>query len=160
MTDRETTSDDIRRLAEINLNVIISMQGRLLDENSAAFRWIFASLLSINGGAAIGSISSEFVTLDGKVCGGIAFSCGIFFALMLAYITTFSVKAAMQPLVDLIDFWAAAVLTGKADHGDLEDKQKAVRFSVKPWTFFSHLFGWLSLLSFVAGVVIVGGELK
>ena len=160
MVQNSESLDDIRRLAEVNLNVILSLQNRLLDENSSAFRWILASLLTINGGAAIGSISTEFVTIQGKFCGGVAFSSGIFFALMLAYVTTFSVKATTQPLVALIDLWTTAAITGEVDPSDLEAKQAEVRSSVKPWSLISHLFGWLSFFSFAIGLAIIGTELK
>lgn len=160
MDQNSASAEDIRRLAAVNLNVILSLQNRLLDENSAASRWILASLLSINGGAAIAGISSNFVTLNGKFCGGVAFVFGIFFALILAYATTFSVKATTQPLVDLIDFWTTAAITGEVDRSDLSNKQQAVRSSVKPWSLICHLSGWLSLVSFTMGLAIIGKELQ
>ena len=79
---------------------------------------------------------------------------------MLAYVTTFSVKATTQPLVALIDLWTTAAITGEVDPSDLEAKQAEVRSSVKPWSLISHLFGWLSFFSFAIGLAIIGTELK
>lgn len=153
----------IRQIAQLNLHNVFESRTRLLDESSATFRWILASLLTINGGALIALLSSDNVVIEGKIVAGRYFCAGIFFAFFLAYMTSLSSVAALKPLMNLADFWIGALKTGELDEGDaqqLRELQTSMKSAVRPYSFASHVSGWLSVLCCLLGALMAGPHLK
>ncbi len=155
--------DSIRQIAQLNLYNVFESRTRLLDENSATFRWILASLLTINGGALIALLSSYHIDIAGKIISGRYFCAGIFFAFFLAYITSLSSVAALNPLMSLADFWISALKTGELDEDDaqqLKELQTSMKSAVRPYSIASHVSGWLSVLGCLLGAFMAGPYLK
>ena len=160
--DREPEASDtrIQRVAGFVLSTTLELQKRLMDENSAAFRWLMASLLAVNGGSALGILSSESVCRDGVVLGGAIFTAGIFSALLLGFFTLKSAERAIDPISKMIEFWLEASLSGEFDEKLLQERQGQLKSRLKPTKIASYLTGFSSAICFLVGSVVVGLNLK
>lgn len=150
----------MRRVAEVELSNSFAAQARLLDENSAAFRWLLASLLAVNGGSALAVLTAEKISGKAMILGGGAFSSGVFFALLLAFFTMKSAERMVAPLGAFGGFWLAAIESGEIDLDELARKKLEMQKQLKPTKRASNFCGWASATCFVAGVVMIGLNLK
>ncbi len=160
MTQEIAETDTIREIARFVLDSTSKLQDRLLDENSAAFRWLMASLLAINGGAALGIMSSNIVARVGIVYAGSSFTVGTVFAILLGLVTARSAEKAFEPIASMNEFWLNVALSGQFDEVELKAKMKSLESRVSPSKLASYLTGFLSLGFFLLGVVITGHSLK
>lgn len=162
----ENLDDDrafVRQISQLNLQNIFESRARCLDENSATFRWILASLLTINGGACVALLSSDHIEVAGKIISGRYFCGGILFAFLLAYMTSLSSASVIKPLMNLGDFWIEAFKSGEVDADgvqQLEKLQTSVRMAVRPYSIASHISGWLSVVCCLFGAFMAGPHLK
>lgn len=163
MANSDESPNFIRQVAQLNLHNVFESRTRLLDENSATFRWILASLLTINGGAVVALLSSDHIEVTGKIVSGRYFCGGIFFAFFLAYMTSLSSVAALTPLMKLADFWIDALKVGELDESDaqrLKVLQTSMKSAVRPYSIASHISGWLSVVCCLFGAFMAGPYLK
>jgi hypothetical protein len=118
-----------------------------------------ASLLAINGGAAVACLNSDSIDGITKVRAGYAFAIGISFALMVAY-SGQKLASLMIPVIqERLGYWLGVLEDGELDQDDLVPlAAKAKR--ILRFRFVSETFGWLSLLAFLAGLWIIGSELS
>jgi len=150
----------IQRVAEVNFSGQLEVRNRLLDESSAAARWLLATLVTVNSGAVYATFSSDALSKSGKLTASGLFCAGVFWAVMLGYATIFAVHKVMPALMSSADFWVGCILKDAIDGDELVVKQRAIRDAAKPWQIASHAFGWLSLICFLGGVLIAGSSLK
>jgi len=150
----------IIKVAEIELSSSLEARNRLLDENSAAFRWLFASLLTVNGGAALAAFSSDNITKCGKLVSGASFVMGIFFALLLAYFTMKSCEKGVKPTGEIAGFWVDTMWSGEFDEELLEQRKIQLVSTMRPYSLASSFVGWTSAMCFLVGAIAMGEYLK
>lgn len=68
----------LRRLAEIEIEQQSSLVNAIYEQHSSDFKWLTASLLLLNSGAAAGILNSEFVSIYGKQIAGGSYPLGLF----------------------------------------------------------------------------------
>jgi len=79
---------------------------------------------------------------------------------MLGYATILAAGKLLPRVVDLADFWMGCLLDAAFDADALDKKQKSAKNAAIPWKIASHVFGWLSLVSFFVGTAIIARQLK
>lgn len=125
-----------------------------VEEMSATARWQQASLVVINGGAAVATLAT---TLPGttKAAACAAFVAGILLALLVGTVTAMANRRALPLAVDMMAYWL-----GVEDDGEqvkeIEAKHKAEAKEIGRQGRYATLIGWLSALAFVAGCTVVG----
>lgn len=153
-TDQKSS---IIRAAEIRFSAVLETRNRLLDENSAASRWMMATLATLNAGGVLGVAGLNGVENFWKIIAISMLCFGVLFAILLGYVTVLAVQSLAFLLNDLADEWMKSILTEEIDGDRLHELQRALIQKATPWKVASHVFGWLSLISFfmaVSGVAI------
>jgi hypothetical protein len=150
----EVTPEAAKRIAEIQLESTVATKNSLLDEHSASFRWLMASLLAING---TGLISMKDVMGSGGIWTVSAigsFYIGLCAALSVAWLSQRSVQAMIAPLSDLVAHWTMAAATGGfsvESHRQIVARfDEAQRSMKKP-----RIAGFISISAFTVGLVFL-----
>ena len=120
----------------------------ILEEHSAAFKWLMASFLAINGGGMISLVDMK-IGPDWRTAAGVSFWIGIVCALGIAWRGQVQARAGLEKLAKIEAFWATVVASGQLDTEELGSLEREMD-SVKPGA--SRLFGWISLLAFSLGL--------
>ena len=153
--DEAPTDEDVRGIARMEMASMSDARNRLMDEHSASFRWLIASLFAANGGALITLGTSELIPPEARIwaCGW--FTAGIISALLTAWLNQKLIQRGLAPMVALIAFW------GCIAHGlDFDEKkhneliaglQSALKRS---WPV--QMSGWFSAILFIFGVAAAG----
>jgi len=85
---------------------------------------------------------------------------GVLFAILLGYVTVLAVQSLTSPLNNLANEWMNSILTEEIDGDRIHELQTALIQKATPWKVASHVFGWLSLVSFFVAVSAVAVGLK
>ena len=153
--DIEQQRENNRKIAEINCLAVTSSRNRLLEEHSAAFRWLMASLLAINS-AGLLVLKDELGSMSvWTVLAGISFYLGIVSALAIAWFAQRVVIASLPSYMEQIAFWSAVYGTGDYDtelHQEILKKPKDAVEKSK----IAPLAARVSLLAFTIGLVFIG----
>jgi hypothetical protein len=143
------------RQAEIQLQLVNSSNERLLEEHSAAFRWLMASFLAINGGGLLVVKDLGPPWNSSEMLAALSFYIGIVLALAIAWLGQRAARAALTPISKLSGFWSTVVATGEYDQ---EHHQEII--SEFPKTLkkirYAPLAGWGSLIAFSIGLGLIG----
>lgn len=156
----QASKSAIKQVSEINFSAILETRNRLLDENSAASRWIMATLITLNAGGMFGVGSFGQLASSAKIVSISMFCSGIFFAVMVGYTTILAAQSLSKPINDLADAWMTAMLTESVDIDAILPLQNAVLKKSKPWKIFSHCSGWLSLSLFFSAVMYAAFNIR
>lgn len=150
----------IRRASEINFESVIGARNRILDEVSSSSRWILATLVTVNGGAAAAIISTDKISRDAKLWSGGIASLGVIFAVLLGYSMILSAQRILPLLNELAGTWMQGVVSGHLNAMELTQRENGLQKAIRPWQIAAHVFGWLSLAAFVISVIVLGYNLK
>jgi len=127
----------------------------LLEQHSHSFKWLTASLLAINGGAALAVLSNESIESEAKVIAGAFFSIGIFLALLIGVLSQRANQLALVPLNNAMGYWLAVAQDGERFE-ELEEEHQRQFKPVQRLSLASQILGWLSACLFCAGIVTTG----
>jgi hypothetical protein len=127
---------------------------RLLEEHSAAFRWLMASFLAINGGGLVFLKDLEIESPTLRITAATAFYLGIVSALAIAWLGQRSARAAVEPMSKLSVFWAMTAEAGEIDEGELTKLNNEIS-AVTAKARLAPVAGWASLLSFTVGLALL-----
>lgn len=145
----------IKLAAAEESRLISDMRSRVLDEHSHLFRWLTASLLTVNGGAAIAALNSDHIAAYFKILSGICFGFGIIAALLIGVIAQRIGLKALQPLVEFQGYWLSVVDDGERDEA-LEAEYTKKLQSRSRWAWASPAMGWISATLFLGGLAFMG----
>jgi hypothetical protein len=150
--------ETVRQIAATELAASISAKQVLLEEHSASFRWLMASMLAINGGGLLALNDSAAIGVYWKAAATFSFYVGILAALAIAWLGQIATRRMLVPLAELIGFWSLVSSTSYFDQTDHAAIIKKVEASMKA-SYFSRWAGWLSVLAFSAGLAtsVFGG---
>jgi hypothetical protein len=139
-------------LAQEKLRRTVEARATLIEEHSAAFRWLMASFLAINGGGLVALTGLE-VSKGYFIAAGIAYWFGIICALGLAWRSQVINRTGIQKLAEIELIWKTALTVGELDK---EGAEKADDALSKVQSFAARAFGWASVASFSVGTWVVG----
>ncbi len=143
------------RQAEIQLQTVNSSHERLLEEHSAAFRWLMASFLAINGGGLL--VLKDLGTPWNlpEMLAALAFYIGIVLTLAIAWLGQRAARAAITPISKLSGFWSMVAATGEYDQDQHQEVISEFPKAMKKIRF-APFAGWGSLIAFTVGLGLVG----
>ena len=159
LTDQKLDPEFVRRGAVEVIGVIAESRRTVLDEHSHSFRWLTASLLALNGGAALAILSNETLTGSTKFSAGAFYLFGIVFALLVAAVGQRVNRKIIPNLNDQLGYWLAVSYDGQRVEGREQELNDEVKASMK-FGLVGQLFGWSAGLLFFAGSVTVGLDLR
>ncbi|MEO7383908.1 MAG: hypothetical protein ABIU18_03155 [Novosphingobium sp.] len=152
--ERELQSLYTRSAAKREMQLLDKFHSTTLAQHTELFKWITASLLAINGGAAVTILGSNTVDAAHKIGVGANFVVGIFFALIVGVAAQLLSARTLQPTQALIGYWITVEIDGNRKD-DLEVQLgNDLRQSVK-WSWVVPALGWMSGLFFAVGLVII-----
>ncbi|MFW2351476.1 hypothetical protein [Qipengyuania sp.] len=141
------------------IGVIAESRRTVIDEHSHSFRWLTASLLALNGGAALAVLSNETLEGSTKFYAGLCFLAGIAFALLVAVAGQRINRRAIPKLNDQLGYWLAVSHDGMRVAAR-EDELNAEMKGAMKLGVISQAFGWAAGFCLIGGAAVVGAELK
>jgi hypothetical protein len=159
MTNDLQDIEALKAMARHSVESATDGRKRILEEHSAAFRWLMASFLAVNGAGLIYLKDAEFVTPGWVLYPAIAFYVGVVSAFAIAWLGQRAAGRSAEVMSELGVFWAMVAHTG--EFHEEEFKRLSVRAQrAVARTKFAPLAGWLSLLSFSAGLILIAAGWK
>lgn len=160
MTDLNPTSDGLlRAMARHSAETSADGRKRILEEHSAAYRWLMASFLAVNGGGLIFLKDAKLESPTWLLASAIAFYVGIVGAFAIAWLGQRAARAAVEPMTELEVFWTMVSQTGIFDEEQfrtLTSKTAAVVSKSK----LAPKAGWVSLAAFTVGLILIAAGWK
>lgn len=151
MADLQQAEELSRAAALREISTLDDMRRLLLEQHSHSYKWITASLLAINGGAAVTILGQENLDPIWKVIAGGCFAIGILLALSVAVASQKINILALVPIQRQIGYW----LTVSVDGHRLDDLECSLQNELRASAKFAWIvpgLGWLSALTFVLGL--------
>ena len=145
--------------AEAHLASAMEARDKITQEYLATFRWLLASLLAVNSGASFAILSSISIVYQGKILAGSLFFFGIVSCLFLALWTQRTLQVMMTPVSKTVNLWLEAAQHGQVDFEQRELINAELKKAELPLRL-SAIAGWISAISFVLGVLVMGYFLK
>ena len=144
----------IRQVARAEIQVLDEIRAATLEQHTDMFKWLVASLLTINGAAAVAIINAHELSAIHRVWAGAAFVAGIFFAMFVAVVAQILSAKYLNPLQKLKAYWLTAEIDGTRDerleNGLQGDLIKSIELG-----WIVPTLGWISGLFFALGLVAV-----
>jgi alpha-beta hydrolase superfamily lysophospholipase len=146
-----------RELAEAKLRRTTEARQRLVDEHSASFRWLMASLLAVNGGGLVtmASLADKVANETALIASAGAFWLGILAALGVASLGQTINRKAANVLSDIELFWTVVAIYGNLDQEkaqELDDRYVSVSSRSAKWC------GYVAVACFSVGLAILGSN--
>ena len=145
----------IRTAAHHEIATTVALRSFLLSELATSMRWVQASLLVVNGGAAIAVLQSSAVSQRGTIDAGAAFAVGVVLSLLSAYIAVMKAQDVPVRMTQIIGYWLGVSIDLLRSEEIERDWQEYARTLPRRW-WLSRLLGWGSLAAFGTGCVLVG----
>lgn len=158
MTDEELQFADQRylvRFAEYEVQRYLTAI-RLSDEqHTSAFKWLYGSLLAVNGGLALAALNSDAIQAIYKpIPMALAFA-GVCAALMIAKLAQVTSETPGKAINDLIGYWAR-VAELRIRVGEEEQRfNEALRTANNPNRWVERM-GWVSAICFFMSALSLG----
>lgn len=146
--------DALKKSAGAEAQFAIAVRDLCLHESISMGRWLFASLLAINAGAAVAVLSMDAQDrLQTWAC--LFFVIGIVLAMLAGQLTGWLAAAALRPLSRSIAYWSGVALHGRR-FGAMEQDYVDAAASLVRKIVWVRAAGYASLLSFIIGCALVG----
>ena len=143
-----------REAAKGEIQVLDELRIATLTQHTEMFKWLTASLLAINGGAAISILGTLSIDAIHKVYAGSNFVAGILSALFVGVALQIVSAKGLRPIQALKGYWLAVLVDGERAvdvENELEDDVlKSLR-----WAWIVPALGWFSGLFFAIGLGVV-----
>ena len=149
--NQQFDQDTIKDFAQFEREAALSARNVLLDEHSASFRWLMASLLAVNGGGLITFRESD-LPLDGfGIIAAACFYVGMGAAFLIAMFGQRASQAMLSPVSEMVSFWNLASATGDFEETEYDKILYKVN-AVGPIGTGSRVAGYTSFLAFTLGL--------
>ena len=149
--DLESRKDIARREHESCLSTRASM----LEEHSASFRWMMASLLAINAGALTMVKDAFAANAVWASFAGTSFFVGIACSLLIARFGQKAIQAMIGPLSEAVAFWSIVSVTGEF----VQDVHDAIGVKINTAMAKGKIpsfFGFAAFAAFSVGLASLG----
>jgi hypothetical protein len=137
-----------------NLDRADEARRTILEEHSAAFRWLMASLLAINAGGLLALDDAKTQSPYLLISGGL-FLIGVLASLLIGVFSQRANQAVIVHLANVTNFWIEAYEKDEFDsesHQNLMDAGTAVLRRARS----SRVAGWASAISFASAIILMG----
>ncbi len=153
MTGNEDLEPDlVRKIATHSIQTLQEAHRSVVEQHADSFKWITASLLAINGGAAVALLNADSIRGNLRVIPGGLFTAGILCALLVAVVTQKISARALPHLHRKIGWWIGKEHDGLLPENFEEDDAKTSSEITKfAWTI--PAIGWLSAILFALGML-------
>lgn len=154
---RESDAKTDAELAEViraEISSLTEIRQSILEQHSHSFKWLTASLLAINGAAAVATLNTESIPAIWKVFSGAAFAGGVICALLVAVLAQKISIKSLAPLQRQIGYWIGVIHDGTR----LEEFEEKIGIEMKAamrWGWTIPVMGWVSGLFFVVGLGMI-----
>lgn len=139
-------------LAKLNYERLLHARSSLIEEHSANYRWLLASLLVLNSGGLFGILDKRFDEAY-LLASAIAFWAGIALALLTGWLGQVQTRRFVKANAQIEEQWAIAASTGFIDAEKvqtLESEQKSIGTTAPRWV------GVASFVAFSIGLSLFG----
>ena len=153
------SEETARRIAEHSIDSLKSSQNFLLQQHSDSFKWITASLLTVNSGGAFAILNTEKIDIITKKTSGMYFLVGILLAMLVGVFAQRLTARVIKILNQQVGFWLSVLEDGAIPQNlteiEAQNSKDATRLQ-----WIVPVIGWLSAACFVAGMFSIGANLK
>jgi hypothetical protein len=145
----------MRRAAEIEIETLGEFRAASIEQHASAFKWLLASLLAINAGAAATIANSSTLAPSAKVyvCGFFIFGVGA--ALFSSFLSQRANIQVLKPVQKQIGYWVGVSVTGEQDAETAQQLADEYARSMR-WAWLVPGFGWVASLAFLLGAIAAG----
>jgi hypothetical protein len=140
----------LARLAELELDRLTEYRTLISEQHVHAFRWLIASLLAVNGGLAITTLTNHLISRQLSPVPVSLFFLGVVAALLSAEFSQFSYDLFQKPVNEWIAYWAQ-VAHEKQRNLFLETELEAKMRASVTYSRRVGFCSWLSGIFFVVG---------
>lgn len=144
----------VKAIAAAEVASFTTAKQTILEEHSASFKWLMASMLAINSCGLIKVSDLNSLQAMHQLAASIAFLVGILAALAIAWLGQIASRRMIEPLALAIAFWTITSATGEFDEEEHSEIIAKIQASVKSGNR-SRWAGWLSTIAFSAGVILI-----
>lgn len=151
---KETSDlDGLRRAAELELQFLIAARDRVIDDTLSMGKWLLASLLAVNGGAALAVLSSTH--LSQPLIPSAFFAAGVAMALLNGVVSQSVSLTQISKFAPIIGYWLSVAQDGER-LDDLEETHRQIGQRMIVVSRLAAVPGWLSGIAFVGGAISAG----
>jgi hypothetical protein len=158
MSEVQISETAAKWLAEHSIEGLKRGRDVIIDQHADSFKWILASLLTINSGGAISLLSSSSLSPDVKVESGSFFILGIMTAILIAVISQKLSQRAFPIINSQIGLWLSVLEDGMIPN-NLEEVENLNSIEMRRFQWIIPAVGWVSAICFLCGVISIGNGL-
>lgn len=148
----------LRLIAQHEFQSALATRDRVLTEMVTSARWIQASLLLVNGGAAVAVLQGDKLAAWARVGAGTTFVAGIVLALLTAVLDTRVARDTPLKLSQSAGYWMS-VAVDLLRSEEIEREWHEYATEVQSRRKWPQISGLLSLFAFLAGCGLIGVSL-
>jgi hypothetical protein len=145
----------LRAAAQLELQTSLAMRDRIMTEITTSARWVQASLLLVNGAAAVATLQADALPLHARGIVGAAFVTGLLFSLLSAYIGIHFGQDVPRRFSEIGGYWLRVTIdllrSEEIEKDWFQYGRDRARISM-----LSQVPGWISLFAFLVGCGIAG----
>ncbi|MBB4100162.1 hypothetical protein [Sphingomonas kyeonggiensis] len=145
-------SDALIPLADQQIALTQAGLKSLIEETSASYRWLMASMLAINGAAAAAVLNGAMLPPAHKAAPLLFFYIGTMAALAIAFFGQLANRAMIAPVGNALVFWTQVKADQSLDEARWREIEAAITAAQKKGAA-SKLSGWISAAAFSLGIL-------
>jgi hypothetical protein len=145
----------LRAAAQLEVQTSIAMRDRLITEIATSARWVQASLLVVNGGAAVAVLQSEGISTEIRIWSGAFFIVGVILSLFTAWVGVNENKDVPKRLSETIGYWIRVSINLRRSE-EIERDWLIYASELQKRGRLSRTLGYLSVAAFGVGCAIIG----
>jgi hypothetical protein len=148
----------VRAAAQLELQTSLAMRDRIMTEITTSARWVQASLLLVNGAAAVAVLQEDALPSHVRALASGAFVIGVVLSLLSAYVGMMSAQDVPRRFSELAGYWLSVTIDALRSEQIEKDWFQYGRDRTR-LSRLTQIPGWASLAAFVGGCLIVGANL-
>jgi len=148
----KSESYDLTMVAGQQISAIEHYKLKVIDEHSASYRWLLASLFILNSGGLAAHLNSSFSKY--QTLSALSFYIGVTFALIAAVLGQRFGRVFTKELEKFVFFWLQVKSSGDLNEKDYEERNKAMEKASKSGRWLS-ISGLMSFVGFSLGILFI-----
>ena len=154
----QEANEELAEVIRAEIAHLTEIRQMILEQHSHSFKWLTASLLAINGAAAVATLNTDSIPPVWKVLSGSAFAIGVLCALLVAVLAQKISIKSLVPIQRQIGYWIGVIHDGTRLE-EFEAKLGSEMKETMRWGWAIPATGWVSGLFFFAGLGIIAAGL-
>jgi hypothetical protein len=144
--------DAMRRLAAFEVTAAEESRAKLIDEHSAAFRWMIASLFALNGGAILTIFGTERLGVQPVLPAFWVFFAGVVATFLAVLFGQLSDRAMIAQMHKWGLYWTTVASLDERDESQ-ENSIKQYIENAERWGRWARIQAIFAMIFFVLGVL-------